>query len=791
MNKVHLIGNAHLDPVWLWRWQEGFSEILATFRSALDRMKDFPDFIFTSACSAYYEWVEEIDPTMFEEIKQRVREGRWHIVGGWYLQPDCNLPDGESFARHGLIGQRYFKEKFGVTATTGYNVDSFGHNANLPKILKASGMDNYTFMRPYPEEQGRNESLFEWKADDDSSVFAYRLPLLYCITLNEMELFDKINKMVQTDNMDHMAFYGVGNHGGGPTIGLIDAINKLDMEKTFSHPDRYFAEADKENLPVLQGDLQHHARGCYSAVSKIKKMNRKGEHNLLAAEKMCVMAKELTGLTYPADQLRKAWKNLLFNQFHDIICGCAIKKAYTDAEHLYGEVMSITERAINASMQSIAWNIDTLKGEKLPAYKLKNFKLWEHEVLGTPITVFNPHSWSVKAVVQVNHNATKIEDAQNREIPFQLVRGDQTNRNNDIYHTAFVAEVPAMGYATYRLFAEKDATISQENDLCVTERCMENSKIKVVFDEKTGDISQVYDKENKKYIIDKPLRAILLDETLCDTWAHDKTILGETIGEFGDPVFNVVETGPVRGKLKVTTTYNQSKIVREYVIMPYSDEIRVKTVVDFQEKHRTLKFTFPMTEEKIITKIPYGTIEKHGYTGEEPCGSWLASGNLCVANDSKYGYDTQDGEVRMTVLRSAVYADHYGERDEFCEYMDLGVSEFYYSLFPYSNNADCEKKAEELNFALPYIMGSFHKGPLPEVKSCIVCNEKNIIVTAVKQAEDNKDNIIRLYETEGKDVSAEVRLFDKKISVTLSHNAVKTYSEDGKELNMLEWQDVH
>ena len=166
MNKIPLIGNAHLDPVWLWRWQEGFSEILATFRSALDRMKDFPDFIFTCACSAYYEWVEEVDPAMFEEIKQRVQEGRWHIVGGWYLQPDCNMPDGESFARHGLIGQRYFKEKFGVTATTGYNVDSFGHNANLPKILKASGMNNYTFMRPYPEEQGRNESLFKWESDD-------------------------------------------------------------------------------------------------------------------------------------------------------------------------------------------------------------------------------------------------------------------------------------------------------------------------------------------------------------------------------------------------------------------------------------------------------------------------------------------------------------------------------------------------------------------------------------------------------------------------------------------------
>ena len=120
MAKLYLIGNAHLDPVWLWRWQEGFAEIITTFRSALDRMKDFPDFKFTSACASYYQWIEKVDPDMFDEIKERVKEGRWNIVGGWFLQPDCNLPDGESFARQALISQRYFKEKFGVTAKTGY-----------------------------------------------------------------------------------------------------------------------------------------------------------------------------------------------------------------------------------------------------------------------------------------------------------------------------------------------------------------------------------------------------------------------------------------------------------------------------------------------------------------------------------------------------------------------------------------------------------------------------------------------------------------------------------------------
>lgn len=136
MKKLYLIGNAHLDPVWMWRWQEGFAEIKATFKSALDRMNEFEDFKFTSACACYYQWVEKNAPDMFDEICKRVKEGRWEIAGGWYIQPDCNIPSGESFARQGLYSQRYFREKFGKIAKTGYNVDSFGHNGNLPQILK-------------------------------------------------------------------------------------------------------------------------------------------------------------------------------------------------------------------------------------------------------------------------------------------------------------------------------------------------------------------------------------------------------------------------------------------------------------------------------------------------------------------------------------------------------------------------------------------------------------------------------------------------------------------------------
>ena len=172
---IHMVGNAHLDPVWLWRWQEGSAEAKATVRSALDRMNENDDFIFVCSSASVYEWIEEFAPEMFKEVKQRVKEGRFVIVGGWYVQPDCNLPGGEGFVRQGLYSQRYFMEKFGTMAKIGYNVDSFGHNAMLPQILKKSGLIGYIFERPEQKEKALESNLFLWKSADGSQIPAYSI----------------------------------------------------------------------------------------------------------------------------------------------------------------------------------------------------------------------------------------------------------------------------------------------------------------------------------------------------------------------------------------------------------------------------------------------------------------------------------------------------------------------------------------------------------------------------------------------------------------------------------------
>lgn len=791
MAKIHLIGNAHLDPVWLWRWQEGFSEILATYRSALDRMNEFPDYKFTSACAVYYQWIEKMDKDMFDEICMRIKEGRWCVAGGWFLQPDCNIPSGESFARHGLISQRYFKEKFGVTAKTGYNVDSFGHNAALPQILKKSGMDNYVFMRPFPNEQGRDEDVFIWESADGTKVPTYRIPYFYNIDLKKLDKLDLIKEKADKQNIDLMAFFGVGNHGGGPTIQLMDAIEKSEIsDMVYSTPDEYFEAINKDELPVIKDELQHHARGCYSACTQVKTGNRKCENNIIAAEKLCSMAKYLIDAKYPAKKLNKAWKNLLFNQFHDILGGCCIREAYDDAGYLYGEIMSITEQEINCALQSVSHKIDTLKGTKLPSYKEgtpAHWHIWETEGIGTPAVVFNPHSWNVKMPVQINAIATKVTDENDNEIPFQIVRGSQTNGKADKMQTVFTAEVGPMGYAVYRFFVEKPAETEFDCGLKATENSLENNFIKVEFSDKTGDICRIFDKRTNEYVLNGECRAVLLDETPDDTWAHGKTYLGEMCGVFEAPEFSVTECGNVRATLRVKTHYNSSELCREYIIYPDSDVVKVNVTVDFHEKHRTLKFAFPAASDETIAKIPFGTITRKNNLGEEPCGSWIANGKLCIANDSKYAYDTLDNEIRLTVLRSAIYADHMGERDEFCRFMEQGIHEFSYSVFPYKSNTDAEQKAEELNFGLRTVMESFHGGTLPERNNCFESNSEHTVVTAVKQAEDSEDTVIRFYEADGAGEKVSVKLFDTEIETDIAHNEIKTFIAGDKETNLIEW----
>lgn len=823
-HKIHLIGNAHIDPVWLWRWQEGYAEIKATFRSALDRMNEFNDFIFTCGCAAYYKWIEENEPEMFEEIKQRVNEGRWKIVGGWWIQPDCNIPSGESFVRHGLYSQRYFMEKFGLISKVGYNVDSFGHNGMLPQILKKSGMDSYVFMRPGPHEKELPGDVFWWESADGSRVLTFRIPLSYTHWFKgaDMDQPDErllaIMEMTEKQNIDFMYFYGVGNHGGGPTIANLIHLKSMQEKYgcdsvMFSSPEKYFDEIKNENycLPTVKGDLQHHSSGCYSANSQIKLSNRKAENRLLVAEKFSLIANHLLMLDYPNSKINRAWEKTLFNQFHDILGGCSIKSAYIDAFESYGESLSLGAEILNAAVQKISWAIDTNWINANSLNKDKDWALWEIDNLGVPLVIFNPHSWEICVPIQVNKELKGITDEKGNNTEIQIVRGEQTN-SQDKWNTLFIACVPALGYRVYKIYKDQELIPSEKVDtLFASETLLENDYIKLEIESDTGYIKGIFDKRNNVEIL-KNVGAIpiVLDEYDSDTWAHGVFEFRNEIGVFTDARISLIEKGPIRAIIRVSSRYNNSLLIQDFTLYKDRPDIEVKVKLDWRETHKILKISFDVNveEPEATYEIPYGFIKRPTTGEEEPGQQWVdVSGKvkgtregtygLSLLNNCKYSFDVKDSEMRMTVVRSPIFADHFGERDDLCEFMDQGIHEFKYVLIPHDGSwkeANIVKKAYETNIPPVQIIETYHNGVLPMKFEGIKIASDTIIALVLKKSEDDRGYILRCYETIGKpvDTDIEIPFLNRNWKASFGKCEIKTFmiplneKEDIIEINLIE-----
>jgi alpha-mannosidase len=803
--KLYMIGNAHIDPVWLWQWQDGFHETKATFRSALDRMNEYPDFVFVSSSAAIYEWVEQSDPQMFEEIRQRVQEGRWKIVGGWWIEPDCNIPCGESFARQGLYGQRYFQEKFGVTASVGYNVDSFGHHAMLPQILKKSGMPYYVFMRPSPHEKGLPGRLFWWESDDGSRVLTFRIALEYCswgkdlnrhITNVAAELKDPMNEM--------LCFFGVGNHGGGPTKENLESIltlrdDPLMPELVLGAPEDFFESVLSKSslLPVVHEDMQHHASGCYAAHSGVKKWNRVAENKLLAAEKFSTIAEHITGQPY-STELERAWKNVLFNQFHDILAGTSLEVAYDDARDQYGEAFAIADRATNHAIQALAWKIDI-----------------QPEAGLIPIVVFNPHAWEIKANVEIELGGLKGEeilvDDQDHEVAHQFVQSQAASGGRQ--RLSFVAELPVLGYKLYRMVARSSAQAFA--NLPGSDTVLENERFRLEFDPQTGYIKSLRDKTYDLEVFTGDAAVPVVIDDPSDTWSHNVFTFNQLAGKFTARRVYLAEQGPVKSVVRVISEYNRSTLVQDFAMYTGRDEIEVSVTVDWHEEMKMLKLRFPMNiiQMKATYEVPFGHIERMANGEEEPGQTWIdLSGisrdsgyryGLSILNDAKYSYDVNIRDIGLTVLRSPIYAHHMPlvpEPDQLYTYMDQGVQKFHYTLLPHCGSWDeagTVRKAAELNQRPVTLITTTHDGPLPHSNSYLTVDQENLLVSALKKAEDNEDMILRCYETAGVSTNGTIHLphWNRVIEAAFGPCEIKTFRiprdvhQPVVETNLLEWAE--
>jgi alpha-mannosidase len=475
--------------------------------------------------------------------------------------------------------------------------------------------------------------------------------------------------------------------------------------------------------------------------------------------------------------------------------GCSIKEAYEDAREVYGEALNIGAEILNASLQKISWSIDTMKPEIASISKEMDWKSWEYRDCGAPLVVFNSLSWEVHAPVQVNRAVKGITDETGKALPIQKVRASQTNGSADKWDTLFTASIPALGYKVFWMYMNKEFQSAESLDSLHAEgSVLENAFVRLEIDPYTGYITRLFDKQNNvEALKDKGAVPVVIDEHHCDTWAHHVFEFRNEVGRFGDAKIKWLEQGPVRARLRVINRYNDSTLQQDFILYHDRADVEVRVKLDWREKHKMLKLSFPVNvnNPKAVYEIPYGFMERPVSGTEEPGQQWLdVSGihktnedvayGLALLNDSKYSFDVKENDLRMTVVRSPIFADHFGERDEWVEYMDQGIQEFRYSLVPHAGcwkDAGVVQKAYELNVPPVQVIETYHEGTLPQRFEGIQLSAGNIIASVLKKAEDGDGYILRCYETAGRetDVTIEIPMLGRKWRTTFGICEIKTF----------------
>jgi alpha-mannosidase len=560
MRTVHLIGNAHLDPVWLWRRADGVDAALATARSACDRLDEYPEFIFTCGASWFYEQVQSLDPALFDRLRAHVQSGRWQIVGGMVIQPDCNLPSAESFARQLAVGQAYCRREFGRPTTIGYNVDSFGHTAWLPRFLRDAGIDTYVFMRPGPHEKALPANLFRWRSPDGCEVTAFRIAGAYCTRAPDLKGHIEAALAAMPDWADRtMCFFGVGDHGGGPTRDQIDWIlahrgDFSGVRLVFSHPREFFdAVAGRtREMPVVEGELQHHAIGCYSVERRIKVAMRRAESRLVQAEQAAAILADASGPDTRA-AIDRAWKTVLFNQFHDMLGGTCIAEA------------SATVAGELAAAESEAEGILTHLARR--SFR-REVRPGRHSIV-----LFNPAPEAFDGYVSHEPfgapEPCQLLDERGRPVPHQRI--ESRAKGDWIPRLLLPITIPARGWRMLRVEAAQAAGEPAPAAPAPPAPC-----------ELTADAVRFGGWTATLDVCDDP----------SDTWSHSclTRFSGQRLGRFAwQGAWEPVESGPIRSALRGLGRFGNSRVWVRAMAIAGDSALHLRLSVVWAEVQRLLR----------------------------------------------------------------------------------------------------------------------------------------------------------------------------------------------------------
>ncbi len=795
--RLHLILNAHLDPVWQWRWEEGCAAALSTFRTAAEILRERPDVIFNHNEAVLYRWVERYDPPLFEEIRALVREGRWVVAGGWDLQPDVNLPGVESLIRHIADGRRWFRDRLGAEPRAAWNFDAFGHPAGLPQILRQAGYRLYIHMRPQPHELSLPSDLYRWRGSDGSEILAYRIAVgLYHTERDNLELrLREGAELALKLGHDVPVFWGLGDHGGGPTredLDRIDAFREREtrVEVVHSSPEIFLDAVEEEGrkAPIFEGDLQRCFAGCYTSLSRLKRRARSNLGALVAAEALSAAAWWLAGAGYPDQELEEAWRDHLFNDFHDILPGSATASAEADALDLYGRSCETARRARLGAIVALAGRspiraeIPLIVAHTVPAAK------WG-PVEAECMLDERPRlegSWHLE-----------IFDASGARIPCQEEQPESLLPFGGWRRkVVFLADLPGVGTRTFRLEAKPGEPDRTPAVPALPHRIGASS----------GLVESLLTAGRE--CLRGPLFEPIIVRDDGDAWGAGISAWRDVVGRFelaSGP--RTIESGPARTIVESVLECSRSRIVAQTVAWARWPVLEVRLRIHWNEERRRLKLSLATRLERprLTVEVPGGAIERPADGMEHVHGRWLIlegmaggrSAALGVANDGQHGLDFQGGEVRLSVLRSAAYCHEKGfplDGRRSWRFMDQGVHDL--RLYVTAGEPD-EVRAmlpgladliERPPYALAHLPpatglppkppGGAASAPVAEATfvEALALSPATVRLLALKRSEDGEALIARLQETSGKSSEAELRAagLARPIRLALGPYEVKT-----------------
>ncbi|MGH7668018.1 MAG: alpha-mannosidase [Gemmatimonadaceae bacterium] len=759
---IDVVGNSHIDAAWLWRWRETQDVIDRTWATATKLMAKYPDMHFAASAAVYYESLAKQRPDVLARIKKLDKEGRWNVVGGWWLEPDVNMPSGESLVRQGLYGQRTFIRMFGHPARVGWIPDSFGYPWSLPQIFLKSGMDFFVTQKLRWNDTDKwpaRLNQFYWQGPDGSKIFAY-IPYGYDSDLDPQTLATQERATIDSSAVPRMlTLYGVGDHGGGPTMQMLERSHDLKRIPAFpvvrdASPTDALTKmraAFPATGPVVRDELylEYH-RGVFTTQTEMKWWNRHMEGLLDAAEAAATVAPA----PYPRDALTTAWHTTLFNQFHDLLSGSGIDSIYVDAVDDYRKANALAEGALATSLRALTAPLDTRP-------------LRPGDV---PMVAFNPSGVARAGVVSFappaggdgvdSASAWTAIDAGGRALPSEP--GDSGRIK------VRVDTVPALGAS---VFFMRPAPLHLA--ATVPGWTLENRYLRVTIDSVTGGIASMYDKVHQRDVLagGPAANGLLLMVDLpkdYDAWNIDNLNGARTwLVARADDAHPTVTRDAFGSAITVYRGKDSSLVTQRYELPADADRLDIETTVDWHQSHQLLKAVFPLAfhVDSTHAEIPYAVIgrttrprtRQDSARFETPMLRFVdgsatdGSYGVAIVNGGKYGYSASGDTIFVTLLRSPKSPDAHA---------DMGTQTFVYSIVPHAGDwraPAVRQTARALNEPLRAMRVDAHGGQGRATISPFTITGGTVELGALKRAEDGNGWIVRLVETSGQPTTAVLR----------------------------------